>query len=522
MMLSELTLFTTFAVHHLIIGAGLLAVLWVLTAIFKSSAELQSWLWSAAFVTSALIPFAAMIPDAPQEEKVFPFTEQTDTAMTAGEKLIASTQPSEISEQPQWNVPGRFVYDITDVLYWFLAIWLAGSLWRAVSVAKAFRSTRKLISSASPIPKNSLSELTENIPVLSSTSATTPMAVGLLKPVILLPQSLLEQFDLRQIAPVVLHELAHIQRRDLWISLFQEMIAIVFWWSPVVRILNRRIHITRELACDIRAANRLSAGQHYSGKQYAQSLLDCTKLMLSERRNVLALGLFSKKKDLTYRVNEVLKSKNSKTPKLLTTVVACITFSAAAVSVAHNYAPKINLRTIDFEANHFSKLTRDQSELLIEVIESGDQTSLLTMIESGLDVDTPVVGDGTALIVAVKRNNREMVEALLEYGADVNQSALGDGNPLIAAASTNNVELAEFLQRQGADINAIVVGDETALITASGEGHIEMVKHLVENGADINLGVNAETFKGKEYRTPLNRAANADIRSYLQGMGAKD
>ena len=46
-----------------------------------------------------------------------------------------------------------------------------------------------------------------------------------------------------------------------------------------------------------------------NSKQYAQSLIDCAKLMVIEQRSILAMGLFSKKKELNYRVGAVLTNK---------------------------------------------------------------------------------------------------------------------------------------------------------------------------------------------------------------------
>ena len=49
-----------------------------------------------------------------------------------------------------------------------------------------------------------------------------------------MPNTILEQLHYDQLTAIVLHENAHISRRDNWFGLFQELIAILFWWSPVV------------------------------------------------------------------------------------------------------------------------------------------------------------------------------------------------------------------------------------------------------------------------------------------------
>jgi ankyrin repeat protein len=469
----------------------------------------------------------------------------------------------------------QWVEEMSLGLCAFLLIWLLGGAWRAVNLVRSIRRTRRLIRSATPCNDTEYGNHLVSCPLLVSESATAPMAAGLFEPVILLPKMFVERFDTERLAPIILHEWAHIQRRDLWVGTLQELAAIVFWWSPVMRLINRKIHISRELACDMRAAKALE-----NGKRYAQSLLDCAELMITRRQSVLAMGMFNKKNELTERINAVLKLKNEKTPKLFAIATACSVFAFASLGATQGFAPRINLASIKGEV-----LSRAEGELLMEVIRRNDVPSLTEMLNNGFDINRPVLGEGTARIEAVRQNSLEIVELLIgagadvnqpspgdgnpmiaaarhnrmqlaellhqrganldavvprdgtplivavrsghdvmaeqliEWGADVNQAAKWDGSPLIAAAMTGNLKIAKRLYQQGADINGVVSTDETPLINASHHGHLEMVRFLVENGADVNLGVLAN---GDEFRTPLNRARNTEVREYLIGMGATE
>ena len=194
--------------------------------------------------------------------------------------------------------------------------------------------------------------------------------------------------------------------------------------------------------------------------------------------------------------------------------------STAAIAGIHQYAPDINVEEIHRNANHFSKLTQTKSKLIIKAISENDTTALAAMLRNGLDINTPIIGDGTALIMAVKRNDETMVRSLIDLGADVNQSARGDGNPLIAAAINGNVLLANILLDEGAYVDAVVIGDETPLVRASWSGNLDIVKLLVGRGADVNLGVEVSESWGKEYRSPLSKAQNNEIKQYLVDNGA--
>jgi beta-lactamase regulating signal transducer with metallopeptidase domain len=522
-MLAELTLLTTFAIHHLLLGGCLIVILLCLIKILRLSAEMQSWLWLTAFIISTLVPFLLFVQDVepiPVVDNIVYQQTPLSNSSLAPESTGVRIEDNAPQGPMQWHVPSHLIYQATSGLYVFLFIWSLGSCWRVMSVCKSIVNTQKLIKSAQPIDKEYHFDLVGNINVRQSTLAMTPMVTGFFRPFILLPTSLLVQLDNKQLNAIVLHELAHIQRKDLWIGVLQETIAIIFWWSLVMRFLNRKIHINRELACDLRAAKKLT-----SGKQYAQSLLDCTKLMLSEHKNLLAMGLFSKKKDLTYRVAQVLKTKNLKKPNALIIAISCLVLGVTTASTAQSYAPYISLSSIQNEVLHFSLLTRSKGEMLMEAIDDNDLNLIQLMINNGLDVNAPITGDGNALIVAVKYDRTDVVQSLIDWGADVNRAAEGDGNPLIAATMNENLPMAKLLYQNGADVNAIVKHDETPLINASRQSDYNMVEFLVENGADVNLGVDALAKRdGKnimEYRSPLNMATSSKVRDYLLSKGAQ-
>ncbi|WP_250460652.1 ankyrin repeat domain-containing protein [Microbulbifer litoralis] len=581
-MLFELNLFTTFTLSHLLIGGCLVLLLLVFTRLCPPGAELQSWLWTTALGICVLVPFLSLVPTAttpPQATATLAApaaqTEPPPGASAIAESAGAATALSD-RRTYSWAMPGRWIKKAATGVYALLWIWLLGAIWRAGFLLRSALQSRRLVKNALPHREDPPEPI--SCPLLVSDAIGAPMAMGLLNPVILLPRLFAEQFDREQLAPILLHEWAHIRRRDLWIGAAQELLAILFWWSPLLRLINRRIHVSRELACDLRAARMLG-----SGKRFAQSLLDCAGLMVARRQSVLAMGLFRKKKDLTERIDAVLKIKSERTPKRLAIASACCVFAITGLAIAQGYGPRINLASITGLPVYGAGLTRAEGERLINAVRSGDTDTLTALLNGGLDINTPVLGEGTALIEAVRQGNREMVELLLDagadvnlpplgdgnpmiaaarhnrlalaeqlyqrgadinaaiprdgtplivairsgheafaeqlidWGADVNQSAKWDGSPLIAAAMTGNLEIAKRLYRQGADINGVVSTDETPLINAAHHGHFGMVKFLVESGADVNLGVMAN---GGNYRTPLNRARSGRVRKYLIAMGA--
>ncbi|UJB20540.1 MULTISPECIES: ankyrin repeat domain-containing protein [Lysobacter] len=163
--------------------------------------------------------------------------------------------------------------------------------------------------------------------------------------------------------------------------------------------------------------------------------------------------------------------------------------------------------------------TSGSALLLLEAVQAGDLETVRELVLGGVDVNSVVENEGTALIVAARSRNLAMVNELLLLGANVTLAARGDGNPLIAASSVgSNVTVIERLLSAGAVVNAVVPGDETALINASRSGSLANVKSLVEHGADVNLAVITEL---GVRRSPLNQAKVQAVRDYLIAHGAR-
>ena len=511
-MIFEYTLLTTLAFHHLVIGVILIAGLLLLNRLTQQSAEAKSWLWMTAFILSTVIPFTLLADGQTSQRPI------TITATEAANLVSPANQPALTSQQDalpsdySWHLPGEIVFNFSTYLSLAIALWLIGTVWRAAASFRTINKTKALFNSHLTLLKPLSADL--NIDVYSSNTAHSPMVVGLWKSKIILPENVINNLQDDQLIAIVLHEKAHIQRKDNWFSLLQELIAIIFWWSPVIRFLSNKIHIEREIACDLRAASKMSS------KQYAQSLVDCARLMVDENKNVLAMSLFSKKKELNDRVNKVLKHKTFNVPRLSLIAVACLIFGATTLQAAQSFSPKISIKHTADDARFYSTLSRWKGEQLLAAVKANDLAAINSLLADGVNINTPIIGDGTALMIAVKRRDSNMVRELISLGADVNQASIYDGNPLIIAAKTNNIELANLLINEGANINGIVRRDETPLINASNRGHLEMTKLLVERGADVNLALRTGASDGFELRSPLNRARNSSIKESLLANGA--
>lgn len=92
--------------------------------------------------------------------------------------------------------------------------------------------------------------ISRQIQLLESELVRVPVVVGFFKPIILFPFSMISNLPVQQVEAVLLHELAHIKRRDLLVNLFQHMAEILFSFNPAVIWISAQIRNERENCCD--------------------------------------------------------------------------------------------------------------------------------------------------------------------------------------------------------------------------------------------------------------------------------
>lgn len=233
------------------------------------------------------------------------------------------------------------------------------------------------------------------------------------------------------------------------------------------------------------------------------------------------MGLFSKKKELNYRVGAVLKNSQLKKPSVTIVTVLCGLLTITTIQATQLLSPKISIKHTQTDARQYSLLPQYESQILLAAVTNNDINTIKSLQNNGVDINVPIIGDGTILMIAVKQNDPELVQTLISMGADVDQPSSGDGNPLIVAAMNNHIEIAKLLLDNGADVNQVVARDETALINAAFYGFYEMSDLLIARGADVNLAVRTGASDGFELRTPLNRARNNRIKDLLIANGAR-
>ncbi len=99
--------------------------------------------------------------------------------------------------------------------------------------------------------------------LVQSELVKVPVAVGWLKPVILLPLGIALQLTPEQLDGILWHELAHIHRRDYLVNILQGLVETVFFFNPGLLWLSSLIRTEREACCDDMVLSRMSRKANY-------------------------------------------------------------------------------------------------------------------------------------------------------------------------------------------------------------------------------------------------------------------
>jgi len=116
-----------------------------------------------------------------------------------------------------------------------------------------------------------------------SSVVETPMTLGFLRPVILIPFAIVNQLTIQQVETILLHELAHIKRNDYLLNLLITLSGILFFFNPFSKLLIHTIRKERENCCD-----DLVIQFRYEPADYASALLSLEKTRHHQQTLILA------------------------------------------------------------------------------------------------------------------------------------------------------------------------------------------------------------------------------------------
>jgi bla regulator protein blaR1 len=320
------------------------------------------------------------------------------------------SQPSELTQERVLdNKANHFkasINSITNYFYLYIPLivttWLVGLLVQSFRFAGGFFYNQRLKTNKTtkvvPVWERRFQALCNKtgvqqpVRLIESALVKVPIVIGHLKPVILLPIGLLTQLPLNQVEAILIHELAHIKRKDYLLNLFQSIIDVLFFYHPAVRWLSSVVSEERENCCDDIAVT--VSGDRMN---FAKALANIQTYQFESQK--FAVAVIGKQEKLLQRITRLFsrpQSNSGLTEKLTSTVIIALCF----VTVAAHSQSFFNTQELQPKSGVIP-LVPDIHTLLSYPISSGDSSKMKTkkVIES-------VKGDELFARTNAKKNSR--------------------------------------------------------------------------------------------------------------------
>lgn len=188
--------------------------------------------------------------------------------------VVQNPSQQEMIQLNQTTSHRNFVLDVALPITWLIGMlgMLIGLFISKLRFAHRVRSCTKTQNAFSSMVTQCSKELEvkQSIPVVIQDYVDSPALTGILHPKILLPDCA-DRMTPQTLRFVLLHELGHYKRKDLWMNELLLLLQCVYWFNPLVWVLFRQMRQDMELLNDSYLLKKLGQEQR---RAYSQSLVE--------------------------------------------------------------------------------------------------------------------------------------------------------------------------------------------------------------------------------------------------------
>lgn len=236
----------------------------------KNRAQVRYWLWLSASV-KFLIPFSMLMSLAHELLGRLAAGKMEIAAPALAGAIVQITQPfpATITLAPAARHATNWIPMA------ILGVWACGFAAIALMRFRAWLRVRAALRASTPI------DIPGPVPIRSCPGLLEPGVVGFFRPIVLLPEGILETLSRPQMEAVLAHELSHARRRDNLTAAIHMVVEAVFWFYPLIWWIGARLLEERERACDESVLMLGSEPREYADailnvcKQYVKSPVVC-------------------------------------------------------------------------------------------------------------------------------------------------------------------------------------------------------------------------------------------------------
>lgn len=340
-------------------GAAIALTAWGASrAMRNANATTRCALWTCALILCVAVPIAAAFAPAAMQQyraaappPVAGPAHRNSQAVITAHPAARATLPASVpalNARPRLELPPA-------VLLAIVALWALGALYGVIRLAWGVVSLARLKRDAMPLHPAYRVGLKRwyaqydgrpSVRICVSNVIAVPVAVGLFDAMILLPETLPQQLSAAELDGILLHEYAHLRRRDAWVHLFERLVCALCFFNPFIRYIAAHVDLEREISCDDLALGESDQRQTVS---YAGCLAKMAQTVAWPYAAPAAPGVFNTRRNLSQRIERLLLAARDRRARLATvpvlaaaggmlmlgTAAAAMAPALAVVSVRH-------------------------------------------------------------------------------------------------------------------------------------------------------------------------------------------
>lgn len=401
-------------IHFVWQGALLMLILLIVVKMFSVTSARQRYLLSVfTLLMMGMAPCLTIvlsIEDVPRSRNSL-----SKEQVTAAESAVNAVFPiggteADTGQSTGWSTN----FESSILIGWLVGVAVLGTrlafgfsitLWmRAATMPLSIEFEKRVISLSHRLKLNAHQR------VFSCSRIGQAVAVGFVRPVVLIPAAWLTQLAPDVIEAVIAHELAHIRRWDLWINLIQRIIETLLFFHPAVWWLSRRIQLEREMCCDEMAA------ECFDRATYARSLESVARM--AHGNLVLATSIIGEKKmTLLRRIRYVLGKGSHDTANnswaagalaLIVPITVAAAFALTNVPKSSSVAMADDVKTNVEQSNTANEVGLKELELKLENEVKSTQSALANEIKSLATNPTPAAAEISTDISALEQRIEQL------------------------------------------------------------------------------------------------------------------
>lgn len=216
------------------------------------------------------------------------------------------------------------------------AVWILIAALATMRIVVGLWKLRRVRRGAVPLATSSLPPAIQDVvaqfqsgrrvAVCSSSAVTVPTAIGFFRPVILIPDWVLQELSAEELKVVLLHEFAHLRRFDDWTNLAQKLVRTVFFFHPAVWWIERRLSLEREMACD-----EAVLAETENPQAYAECLVSLAEKSFVRRGVALAQAVVGRARETSLRLARILYGRQPNSSRIFKPAFGLVMVLAACL-----------------------------------------------------------------------------------------------------------------------------------------------------------------------------------------------